>query len=66
MIKKIFRDSTGKVINIGPWDYMEIPQVNDDTGEVSFIILNPLPQGATSKDEEVVTLSDGGFAALNP
>lgn len=66
MIMIVFRDLTGKVINIGPWDYMEIPQINDDTGEVSVIRQNPLPEGATSENEEVITLSDGGFAALNP
>lgn len=62
----VFRDSGGSVINIGPWDYMEIPDIDEEKGEVTIINLNPLPEGATSQEEDVVTLDDGGYAAANP
>jgi hypothetical protein len=46
MIKKVYRDANGLVINIGEWD---------DMGGAM-----PLPAGATFADEEVVTTADGG------
>jgi len=44
---KIIKDKDGNLINIGDWD--------DNTGK------NPLPQGATEHDLEVVTGYDGGL-----
>ncbi len=44
---KIIKDKDGNLINIGDW--------NDNQGQ------NPLPQGATEYDEEVVTGYDGGL-----
>lgn len=66
MMMKVYRDSSGRVINIGPWDYVEIPQIKDETGENISIILNPLPESSTCQEEEVIYLEDGGLAALNP
>lgn len=61
----VIRDNEGKVINIGEWDYM-VEYVEDNvTGEVMQVINNPLPEGATSEVEEIVTLDDGGKAAAN-
>ena len=61
MIKKVYRNSEGRVINIGDWDYMI--SLNEDEVEVAN---NPLPFGATFQDEEVIVLPDGGLAAKNP
>ncbi|MEO9347970.1 hypothetical protein [Acinetobacter radioresistens] len=58
MIKKVYRDKDGNVINIGEWDY--IITCDEDNNEV---INNPLPAGATFQDEEIVILDDGGLAA---
>jgi hypothetical protein len=44
---KIIKDKDGNLINIGDW--------NDNQGQ------NPLPQGATEHDAEVVTGYDGGL-----
>ena len=44
---KIIKDKDGKCINIGNWD--------DKEGQ------NPLPEGATEHDAEVVTGYDGGL-----
>lgn len=46
---KIYRDSQGKCINIGEWDYKDG--------------LNPLPSDAIESDEEVVVGWDGGLYA---
>jgi hypothetical protein len=48
---KIYRDETGKCINIGEWD--------DKDG------LNPLPSDAVESDEEVIVGWDGGLYAHN-
>lgn len=66
MIMTVYRDSNGKVINIGAWDYMEVSFIDDDGVGNSVWVSNPLPDGATSKEEEVVELSDGGLAAVIP
>lgn len=63
---KVIRNKEGKVINIGEWDYMEEHIEDQETGEFTIAEHNPLPEGATSSDEEVVELSDGGLAAANP
>lgn len=68
---KVYRDKYGKVINIGEWDYMEeevVEEILDEkSGEISLVnkILrhNPLPEGATFSEEDVITLSDGGISA---
>jgi len=60
-IQTVFRDSNGVTINIGSWDYMEQTIVDDLTGEISVVQNNPLPEGATSSEEEISTLSDGGL-----
>jgi hypothetical protein len=44
---KIIKDKDGNLINIGDW--------NDNQGQ------NPLPQGATEHDAEIVTGYDGGL-----
>lgn len=56
MIKTVWRDKDGKVINIGEWDY----QIQSD-GEGMMVFMNPAPLGATSKEEEVVYGWDGGL-----
>lgn len=61
----VIRDTEGKVINIGEWDYMTEAVEDATTGEVVQVINNPLPEGATSSVEEIVTLPDGGKAAAN-
>lgn len=62
MNKLVIRDSSGNVINIGDWDYLE-EEVLSENGELTTIIHNPLPTGATSSVEEVSVLPDGGLAA---
>jgi len=65
--KLVYRDSAGVVINIGEWDFMEVIFVDPDTGEeIKRVQNNPIPDGATSAEEEIVTLEDGGLAAANP
>lgn len=66
MIMTVYRDSNGKVINIGAWDYMEVSFIDDDGVGNSVWVSNPLPDGATSKEEEVVVRDNGGLAAANP
>lgn len=58
MIEKVYRDQDGKVINIGEWNY--IITFDKDGAKV---INNPLPEGATFSEEEIVKLNDGGLAA---
>lgn len=55
---KIYRDSTGAVINIGDWDYCV--EIADDG---AVIVSNPLPVGAVESDEEVVRGWDDGLYA---
>lgn len=62
----VYRDSNGKVINIGAWDYMEVSFIDDDGVGNSVWVSNPLPDGATSKEEEVIVRDNGGLAAANP
>lgn len=54
-----FYDSNGKLLNIGPWDYKAI---NDYEGNV--VVCNPLPDGATSKQEQVITNEDGSRSVV--
>lgn len=65
--KNVFRDKDGVVINIGDWDFMEEIITDPETGdEVSRVKHNPIPEGATQLEEEIITLDDGGLAAANP
>ena len=49
---KIIKDKDGNLINIGDWDY----QIDEDKKQH-----NPLPEGATEHDAEIVTGYDGGL-----
>ena len=51
MMMKIYKDSDGNLINIGEWDYAYSNEV----------ATNPLPEGATSEEADVVTGYDGGL-----
>tara|TARA_R110002074_G_scaffold401205_1_gene598550 strand:- start:21 stop:215 length:195 start_codon:yes stop_codon:yes gene_type:complete len=48
---KIYRDSSGNLINIGEWDYAIF----------NGIETNPLPDGAAIEEADVVTGYDGGL-----
>lgn len=54
----VIRDKNGVCINIGPWNHMV--SYDDDGNQYDA---NPLPEGATSAEEDIVTLPDGGLAA---
>lgn len=60
LTKIVYRDKDGTVINIGDWDYME--SIDPETGEK--IINNPPPTGYTTKEENIITLPDGGLGVL--
>lgn len=68
--KIVYRDKEGKVINIGEWDYIkEIVDEYGDDGDFigsNEITHNPLPEGATSAIEEIITLEDGGLGVAIP
>jgi sulfur relay (sulfurtransferase) DsrC/TusE family protein len=53
---KIIKDKDGNLINIGDWDYKIDESLLEDER-----IKNPLPEGATEHDAEVVTGFDGGL-----
>ena len=53
---KIIKDKDGNLINIGDWDYKIDESLPEDER-----IKNPLPEGATEHDAEVVTGYDGGL-----
>lgn len=57
MILPVYRDSNGKVINIGPWDFLI---EKDDKG--NDVITNPIPPGLTVTNENIVELQDGSRA----
>lgn len=52
---KIYRNAQGTCINIGEWDYQI--KVVDGVETIN----NPLPEGATEHDAEVVIGYDGGL-----
>ena len=54
---KVIRDATGKVINIGDWDYCYADAVPGEPPAIT----NPLPDGATEQQENVITGWDGGL-----
>lgn len=53
----VWRSVDGSVINIGPWDFLE------STGDDGVLTVgNPLPDGATFSEEEVVqAVEEGGL-----
>ncbi|MFV7361040.1 hypothetical protein [Citrobacter portucalensis] len=57
---KVYRDKSNQVINIGEWDYLK-QIIIDDNGEETEKIYNPLPDGVTVSDEEVIEGWDGGL-----
>ena len=61
----VFRDENGQVINIGPWNYMEMPVVDEENGELTWVQHNPLPETATSQDEDVIIADDGGLYVVD-
>lgn len=62
---KVIRDSTGKVINIGDWDYMEEKIIDIKTNTPASIIHNPLPDGVTFSEEEIEATPDGGLKVVS-
>lgn len=60
MIKTVYRDSNGTVINIGDWDYMIT--LDEDDLEITN---NPLPENVTISEEEVEYNEDGGLRVKN-
>ncbi|NSX92643.1 hypothetical protein [Agrobacterium tumefaciens] len=66
MMKKVFRDAGGALINIGEWDY-QFHDVHsgdfDDGGEPLIISVagNPLPAGAYEDQADIVVGWDGGL-----
>lgn len=64
-ISKVIRDSTGKVINIGEWDFMEEITIDPITSIETTIIHNPIPDGTVESQEEVKVLTDGGLTTVN-
>lgn len=57
----VYRDESGKVINIGEWDFMIS---NDEEIEGNMVVNNPIPNGVTSKIEEVVINQDGSRSVI--
>lgn len=58
MIKRVFR-LNNEVICIGAWNYNTV----FDEASKEEVILNPLPNGATSSEEEVIEVDGGLFAS---
>lgn len=56
MVKRIYRDSNGNVINVGEWQ--RIDAVAEDG---TVYQTNPIPSGTTFSDEEVEIRSDGSL-----
>lgn len=56
----VYRDESGKVINIGEWNYMT--EVADGD---SLIVHNPIPEGITSKIEEIIINEDGSRSTVD-
>lgn len=62
-VEQVIRDSRGRLINIGAWEYMV--DTDPDTGVA--VTHNPLPAGAAVTYEDVVTRGDGArFLATDP
>ena len=57
----VFRDESGRIVNIGEWDYMI---TEDENG--ALIINNPLPDGLTTQMEDIVINKDGSRSVLPP
>lgn len=60
MKMKVFRDDTGRVVNIGEWDYL-ISVEMDANGEEIQVARNPMPDGLIESEEDVVVGWDGGL-----
>jgi|GEM_PF-1831861 len=77
MKMKVIRDASGKVINIGEWDFMLRREnvADPETGEAIFdehplggfvvrtkqVMGNPPPEGAYEDTAEIITGWDGGL-----
>lgn len=69
----VFRDASGAVVHIGPWDFREdvtrTPRPKTPDGPVEFdevrTATNPIPEGVTSQEEEIAERVDGGLAAAD-
>lgn len=61
--KIVVRDTNGNVINIGPWFY-DKREVEQSDGTLANEIFNPLPDGATFKEENVAQDDNGGWYVL--
>lgn len=64
-MSKVYRDASGKVINIGEWDYLIESVIDENTGKLVQIQHNPLPEGHTISEEETVVGWDGGIYVLD-
>jgi hypothetical protein len=56
---KIYRNTEGKCVNIGDWDYQIVVIDGVET------IRNPLPEGVHEDDAEVIVGWDGGLYAVD-
>jgi hypothetical protein len=54
MVKRIYRDLSGVVINVGEWQY--IHAIAEDR---TVYVTNPIPSGSIISDEDVEVLPDG-------
>lgn len=59
-----FYDASDRLINIGEWDYMKYPIYNNDGFIEEVVDGNPLPDGAYSKEMDVVVNEDGSRAVM--
>ncbi|MFW1826412.1 hypothetical protein [Acinetobacter sp. ULE_I092] len=57
----VFRDESGRIVNIGEWDSLI---TEDENG--ALIINNPLPDGLTTQMEDIVINKDGSRSVLPP
>jgi hypothetical protein len=56
MMMLVYRDTEGRVLNIGEWDQQVITQ---EDGTV--VMMNAIPEGTTHQEEAIITLPDGGM-----
>ncbi len=64
--RQVVKDSAGTVINIGPWDYVEMEEASsilDALGNpvVKVVKTNPLPNGAYEDEADIIEGWDGGL-----
>lgn len=60
MVKRIYRDSSGAVINVGEWQY-----INAISEDGTVYQTNSIPAGATFSDEDVDVRPDGSIVIPN-